>query len=106
MWRDPVTENGTRPEPAATGLGPVLAELTAAGVSWLTLAAAEGGRPGPGPISGADTVVIDVTDPQAPPVMINPLEPETGYPVQAHADRLGGLIEAAFGLADPVAAAV
>jgi hypothetical protein len=106
MWKDPVAENGTRPEPAATETGTVLAGLTAAGVPWLTLAAAEGGRPDPGLTSGGDTAVIDITDPQSPPVTLNPLEPETGYPVQAHADRLAGLIEAAFGLTDPVAAAL
>ncbi len=38
--------------------------------------------------------------------MINPLEPGAGYPVQAHADHLAGLFETAFGLAEPVAAAV
>ena len=106
MWTDPVTENGTRPEPAATETGTVLAELTAAGVPWLTLAAAEGGRPDSGLTSAGDTAVIDITDPQTPPVTVNPLEPETGYPVQAHADRLAGLLEAAFGLTDPVAAAL
>ena len=106
MWKDPVAENGTRPEPAATQAGPVLAGLTAAEVPWLALAAAEGGRPDPGLTSGGDTAVIDITDPQAPPVTLNPLEPETGYPVQAHADRLAGLLEAAFGLTDPVAAAL
>jgi uncharacterized protein len=106
MWKDPVAENGTRPEPAATQTGTVLAGLTAARVPWLALAAAEGGRPDPGLTSGGDTAVIDITDPQSPPVTLNPLEPETGYPVQAHADRLAGLLEAAFGLPDPVAAAL
>ena len=106
MWRDPVAENGTRPEPAATQTGPVLAGLTAAEVPWLALAAAEGGRPDPGLTGGGDTAVIDIADSQSPPVTLNPLEPETGYPVQAHADRLAGLLEAAFGLTDPVAAAL
>ena len=105
-WRDPHAGNDARPESAATEIGTVLAELTATGVPWLTLAAAEGGRPDPGLTGAGDTVVIDTTDPQQPPVTINPLEPEDGYPVQAHADRLAGLLEAAFGLADPVAAAL
>jgi len=105
-WRDPQAGNDARPEPAATEIGAVLAELTATGVPWLTLAAAEGGRPDPGLTGAGHTVVIDTTDPQQPPVTINPLEPEDGYPVQAHADRLAGLLEAAFGLADPVAAAL
>ena len=33
--------------------------------------------------------------------MVNPFEPEAGFPVQPHADRLAGLFEAAFGLTDP-----
>ena len=56
------------------------------------------------PVIGAATV-IDIADPQAVPLMVNPLEPGPGQ-VQAHADRLGGLFEAAFGLADPVTAAL
>src|SRR5580704_3717102 len=38
--------------------------------------------------------------------MVNPLEPAAGYPIQAHADHLAGLFEAAFCLSEPVAAAV
>src|SRR5690348_7130398 len=37
---------------------------------------------------------------------VNPLEPGPGQQVQAHADRLSGLFEAAFGPPDPVAAAL
>ncbi len=55
-------------------------------------------------VAGAATV-IDIADPQAVPLMVNPFEPGPGQ-VQAHADRLGGLFEAAFGLADPVTAAL
>src|SRR5712691_6425770 len=57
--------------------------------------------------AAADEItVIDIADPQAVPVTVNPLEPGPGYPVQAHADRVAGLFEAAFGLADPVAGAL
>ena len=38
--------------------------------------------------------------------MVNPLEPAPGYPIQAHADRLSGLFEAAFGPTRPVTAAI
>jgi len=83
----------------------VLRELTSAGVPWLAMdMAGLGGQARYAPIG--DAVVIDITDPHVPPVMVNPLEPERGYPVQAHADRVAGLFEAAFGLADPVATAV
>jgi uncharacterized protein len=83
----------------------VLRELTAAGVPWLAMTMAGTGGQGRYAPAG-DAVVIDITDPHVPPVMVNPLEPERGYPVQAHADRVAGLFEAAFGLADPVATAV
>ncbi len=86
-------------------IGAVLRDLTAARVPWLALAMA--GSRGQGRYAPADgAVVIDVTDPHVPPVMVSPLEPERGYPVQAHADRVAGLFEAAFGLPDPVATAI
>ena len=58
----------------------------------------------PSPV--ADATVIDPADPHVPPVTVNPLEPEPGYPVQAHADRLAGLLAAAFGPPGAVAVAV
>ncbi len=94
-------------EPGAE-IGAVLAELTAARVPWLALAL-RGTAGGLGQALSApagDAVVIDLTDPHVPPVMVNPLEPERGYPVQAHADRVAGLFEAAFALPDPVATAI
>ena len=89
-------------------IGAVLGELTAARVPWLALAL-RGSAGGLGQALSApagDAVVIDLTDPHVPPVMVNPLEPERGYPVQAHADRVAGLFEAAFALPDPVATAI
>src|SRR5260370_374721 len=57
--------------------------------------------------AAADEItVIDLADPQAVPMTVNRREPAPGYPVQAHADRLAGLLEAAFGLAAPVAEAL
>ena len=50
--------------------------------------------------------VIDIADPRAVPMTVNPLEPGPGQQVQAHADRLSGLFEGAFGPPDPVAAAL
>ena len=87
------------------GAATVLAELSSARTPWLALALA-----GPAALSrleaAGDVTVIDITDPQAVPVMVNPFEPAPGYPVQAHADRLAGLFEASFGLGEPVAGAL
>ena len=88
------------------GAATVLAELSSARTPWLALALA--GPAGRSLLAAApgDVTVIDITDPQAVPVTVNPLEPAPGYPVQAHADRLAGLFEAAFGLGEPVAGAL
>ncbi len=88
------------------GAATVLAELSSARTPWLALAPA--GPAGRSLLAAAprDVTVIDLTDPQAVPVTVNPLEPAPGYPVQAHADRLTGLFEAAFDLGDPVAGAL
>src|SRR5260370_32347292 len=53
-----------------------------------------------------EITVIDIADPEAVPMPVNPLEPAPVYPVQAHADRGAGPLEAAFGLAAPVAEAL
>jgi hypothetical protein len=73
---------------------------------WLAIDMAGFGRLGRPALGTGDATVIDIADPHAVPVTVNPLEPGPGYPVQAHADRLAGLFEAAFGLAEPVAAAL
>ncbi len=84
----------------------ILAELSSAGMPWLAIDMAGPGRLGRLVLGAGDATVIDIADPHAVPVMVNPLEPGPRYPVQAHADRLAGLFEAAFGLAEPVAAAL
>ena len=73
---------------------------------WLAIALAGPPAQSRLALATAGVTVIDVASQHAPPVMINPLEPGAGYPIQAHADHLAGLFEAAFGLAEPVAAAV
>jgi uncharacterized protein len=86
--------------------GETLRELTQARVPWLALATARSAcHCGRSHAMGGVTLV-DATDPHVPPVTVNPFEPEPGYPVQIHADRLAGLLEAAFGLPVPVAAAI
>jgi uncharacterized protein len=109
MSRDPDPHGGAGAAiPAARGGshgegGAVLRELGSDGTPWLALALA--GLDGHGYDGGAVTA-LDIADPQLPPIMVNPLEPEAGYPVQAHADRVAGLLEAAFGPPEPVAAAM
>jgi hypothetical protein len=88
----------TNPEAERPRLDALLPDLTSARVPWLALAR------DPWTMSGA--TVIDLADPHVPPITVNPFEPEAGYPVQAHADRLAGLLEAAFGLPGPVAATI
>lgn len=84
----------------------MLAELSSAGMPWLAIDMAGPASPARLVLSAGDATVIDLADPQAVPVEVNPFEPGPGYPVQAHADRVAGLFEAAFGLTEPVAAAV
>ena len=84
-------------------LGAVLTELSSARVPWLALARdLRTWRDA----TVVEATVIDPADPHMPPVTVNPLEPEPGYPVQAHADRLAGLLAAAFGPPGAVAAAI
>ena len=81
----------------------VAGQLGSAGAPWLAI---EMSGPGGLALSAGDALVIDIADQHAAPVAVNPFEPAAGYPIQAHADRLAGLFEAAFGLAEPVVTAV
>jgi DNA helicase HerA-like ATPase len=93
----------------ATGAGKsqtvrhMLERLTAAGIPWLAIEpvkseyAAMAGR-----IAGAGQVtVINPSDPAAVPLSLNPLQPEPGYPVQAHIDMVRALFLAAFEAREP-----
>ena len=86
-------------------VGAALAGPSPARTPWLAVALAGPGRARLAPVVG-DAMVIDIADPRAVPMTVNPLEPGPGRQVQAHADRLSGLFEAAFGPPDPVAAAL
>ncbi len=93
----------------ATGAGKsqtvrhMLEQLTRAGIPWLAVEpvkseyAAMAGR-----IAGAGEVtVINPSDPAAVPLSVNPLQPEPGYPVQAHIDMVRALFLAAFEAREP-----
>jgi len=93
----------------ATGAGKsqtvrhMLEQLTRAGIPWLAIEpvkseyAAMAGR-----IAGSGAVtVINPSDPAAVPLSLNPLQPEPGYPVQAHIDMVRALFLAAFEAREP-----
>jgi uncharacterized protein len=93
----------------ATGAGKsqtvrhMLEQLTGAGIPWLAIEpvkseyAAMAGR-----IADAGQVtVINPSDPAAVPLSVNPLQPEPGYPVQAHIDMVRALFLAAFEAREP-----
>jgi hypothetical protein len=48
-----------------------------------------------------DPTVIRVGDLHSPPVSLNPLEPASGYPLQAHADLVRSLFVASFAAEEP-----
>ncbi len=81
----------------------LLEQLAGAGVPWLAIEpvkseyAAMAGR-----IAGTGQVtVINPSDPAAVPLSVNPLQPEPGYPVQAHIDMVRALFLAAFDAREP-----
>jgi uncharacterized protein len=93
----------------ATGAGKsqtvrhMLEQLARAGIPWLAIEpvkseyAAMAGR-----IAGTGQVtVINPADPATVPLSVNPLEPEAGYPVQAHIDMVRALFLAAFDAREP-----
>ena len=84
-------------------LSAVLGELTAAGWPWLAIDMPGCADQAASALDGRDVTVVGLADPRLPPVMVNPLEPEPGFGVQAHARRLAELLEAVFGLTSPVA---
>lgn len=92
----------------ATGAGKsqtvrhVLEQLHHADVPWLVIepAKAEYARMA-GRIGGARVTVIRPGARDAPPVGLNPLEPEPGFPMQTHIDLVRALFLAAFEAEEP-----
>ncbi|MDR0346088.1 MAG: ATP-binding protein [Nocardiopsaceae bacterium] len=84
----------------------LLAGLTRAGLPWLVIEPAKSeyariaGRIADAGEAGQVTV-INPADPDAIPLSVNPLEPEPGYPVQAHIDMIRSLFAAAFEAEEP-----
>lgn len=90
----------------AQGAAMTAGELDLARTPWLAIDLSGPAGLGGLALSAGDALVIDIADQHAAPVAVNPFEPAAGYPVQAHADRLAGLFETAFGLAEPVMTAL
>ncbi|MEU4572123.1 ATP-binding protein [Nonomuraea sp. NPDC023979] len=81
----------------------LLEQLSHAGIPWLAIEAAKseyaamaGRVESIGPVT-----VINPSAPGGVPFSINPLEPEPGYPVQAHIDMVRALFMAAFDAEEP-----
>jgi Helicase HerA-like C-terminal len=93
----------------ATGAGKsqtvrhLLERLTHAGLPWLAIEPAKSEYAAmAGRVEGISQVtVINPSDPRAVPVSVNPLTPETGYPVQAHIDMIRALFQASFDAEEP-----
>jgi uncharacterized protein len=81
----------------------MLEQLTRVGIPWLAIEpvkseyAAMAGRIA----ENGHITVINPSDPAAVPLSVNPLEPEPGYPVQAHIDMVRALFLAAFEAREP-----
>jgi uncharacterized protein len=81
----------------------MLEQLTGAGIPWLAIEpvkseyAAMAGRIA----DNGHITVVNPSDPAAVPLSVNPLEPEPGYPVQAHIDMVRALFLAAFDAREP-----
>jgi hypothetical protein len=81
----------------------MLEQLTGIGIPWLAIEpvkseyAAMAGRIA----ENGHITVINPSDPAAVPLSVNPLEPEPGYPVQAHIDMVRALFLAAFDAREP-----
>jgi hypothetical protein len=93
----------------ATGAGKsqtvrhLLEQLTAEKIGWLVIEPAKAEYSGlAGRIAGrGELTVVNPADPAAVPLSVNPLQPEPGYPVQAHIDMLRALFLAAFEAYEP-----
>lgn len=78
----------------------LLGQLNAAGIPWLRIgrlpAQADAGA------AGIPVTLVDLSDPHGIPLTLDPFQPEPGYPPVAHASALCALLQAVFGLPDPV----
>jgi hypothetical protein len=93
----------------ATGAGKsqtvrhLLEQLTRGGIPWLAIepVKSEYAKMAGRVYGVASVTVVNPSDPAAVPLSINPLQPEPGYPVQAHIDMVRALFQAAFDAEEP-----
>src|SRR5690606_13101843 len=80
----------------------LLEQLSQAGIPWLAIEAAKSEYAAiAGRVEPAQVTVINPSAPDGVPFSVNPLEPEPGYPVQAHIDMIRALFMAAFDAEEP-----
>jgi DNA helicase HerA-like ATPase len=93
----------------ATGAGKsqtvrhLLEQLTRGGIPWLAIepVKSEYAKMAGRVYGVASVTVVNPSDPAAVPLSINPLQPEPGFPVQAHIDMVRALFQAAFDAEEP-----
>jgi hypothetical protein len=84
----------------------LLEQLTAIGIPWLVIEPAKTEYRAMARRLRAQALdpavhVIRLGDPDAPPLGLNPLEPEPGFPLQTHIDMVAALFVASFDAAEP-----
>jgi DNA helicase HerA-like ATPase len=79
----------------------LLEQLSHARIPWLAIEPAKSEYAAMAGRVDDDVTVINPSAPDGVPLSINPLEPEPGYPVQAHIDMIRALFMAAFDAEEP-----
>ncbi|HET7678449.1 MAG TPA: ATP-binding protein, partial [Candidatus Limnocylindrales bacterium] len=79
----------------------LLEQLSRARIPWLAIEPAKSEYAAMAGRVGEPVTVINPSAPDGVPFSINPLEPEPGYPVQAHIDMVRALFMAAFDAEEP-----
>ncbi|MCK2214949.1 ATP-binding protein [Actinomadura sp. ATCC 31491] len=79
----------------------LLEQLSRARIPWLAIEPAKSEYAAMAGRLDAPVTVINPSAPDGVPFSVNPLEPEPGYPVQAHIDMVRALFMAAFDAEEP-----
>ncbi|MEU7003550.1 ATP-binding protein [Nonomuraea sp. NPDC046570] len=79
----------------------LLEQLSKADIPWLAIEPAKSEYAAMAGRIDAPVTVINPSAPDSVPFSVNPLEPEPGYPVQAHIDMVRALFMAAFDADEP-----
>ncbi|RSN01892.1 DUF853 domain-containing protein [Nonomuraea sp. WAC 01424] len=79
----------------------LLEQLSEAHIPWLAIEPAKSEYAAMAGRVADPVTVINPSAPEGVPLSVNPLEPEPGYPVQAHIDMIRALFMAAFDAEEP-----